>query len=245
MSDLALDQKLQKGSKGKAVRLAQEWLSLHGFQLAIDGDFGPATQAAVTGFQKKNGVTANGAVGQATFAKLIEPMVRAMGEATLPRGSLGRQVVAYAQQHLHQHPMEIGGQNRGPWVRLYMKGNEGAAWPWCAGFVSYVLQQACRTLGTPVPITTSFSCDSLAASARGNDIFLRESEVRSGSRVTPGSIFLSRRTQDDWTHTGFVIKAGGDVFETIEGNTNDEGSREGYEVCRRFRGFKDKDFIVI
>ena len=33
------------------------------------------------------------------------------------------------------------------------------------------------------------------------------------------------------------------TFATIEGNTNDEGSREGYEVCRRVRGRGSKDFI--
>lgn len=36
-------------------------------------------------------------------------------------------------------------------------------------------------------------------------------------------------------HTGFVEKVEGDVLHTIEGNTNDTGSREGYEVCRRVR----------
>ncbi len=36
-------------------------------------------------------------------------------------------------------------------------------------------------------------------------------------------------------HTGFVEDVVGDKIHTIEGNTNDEGSREGYEVCRRVR----------
>jgi len=34
------------------------------------------------------------------------------------------------------------------------------------------------------------------------------------------------------------------VFQTIEGNTNDDGSREGYEGCQRVRGYASKDFIV-
>jgi hypothetical protein len=42
-----------------------------------------------------------------------------------------------------------------------------------------------------------------------------------------------------------VLKAKEDVFHTIEGNTNDEGSREGYEVRKRIRGHEDKDFILI
>ena len=36
-------------------------------------------------------------------------------------------------------------------------------------------------------------------------------------------------------HTGIVERIDGDTLYTIEGNTNDEGSREGYEVCRRTR----------
>lgn len=36
-------------------------------------------------------------------------------------------------------------------------------------------------------------------------------------------------------HTGFVENIEGDTIHTIEGNTNDTGSREGYEVCRRYR----------
>lgn len=36
-------------------------------------------------------------------------------------------------------------------------------------------------------------------------------------------------------HTGFVYGIEGDSVLTIEGNTNDTGSREGYEVCKRKR----------
>ena len=38
--------------------------------------------------------------------------------------SLNELVIAFAEQHMNEHPREIGGQNRGPWVRLYMKGKE-------------------------------------------------------------------------------------------------------------------------
>jgi hypothetical protein len=36
-------------------------------------------------------------------------------------------------------------------------------------------------------------------------------------------------------HTGIIERIEGDKLYTIEGNTNDEGVREGYEVCRRIR----------
>lgn len=34
-------------------------------------------------------------------------------------------------------------------------------------------------------------------------------------------------------HAGFVTAVKGNRIETIEGNSNDEGSREGHEVCRK------------
>jgi len=53
-------------------------------------------------------------------------------------------------------------------------------------------------------------------------------------------------------HTGIVTKVGATNFETIEGNTNDVGGREGYIVARRERnydfnksGFKLLGFIHI
>ncbi len=51
MNDLNLDKDYGRGSNGKKVKLIQEWLCLHGFNIAIDGDFGPATEFAVKAFQ--------------------------------------------------------------------------------------------------------------------------------------------------------------------------------------------------
>jgi len=36
--------------------------------------------------------------------------------------ALSQLMVAYAQQHLSTRPREVGGQNMGPWVRLYLVG---------------------------------------------------------------------------------------------------------------------------
>ncbi len=243
-SDLTLTQKLKRGSRGREVRLVQEWLTLHGLQVAIDGDFGPATECAVSEFQAKSGLAPTGVVDRETFDNLILPMTRALTPIRLTASGLGALVVAYARQHLNEHPREVGGQNMGPWVRLYMNGHQGTEWPWCAGFASFLLKQACDSLGVALPLRTSFSCDSLAASARNENIFIKELQI-SDVPITPGSLFLQRRTPLDWVHTGIVVSARSDVFETIEGNTNDEGSREGFEVCRRIRGYKKKDFILI
>ena len=246
MEPITIDKPIEQGAKGKTVRAVQEWLGLQEIHTAIDGGYGPATATAVRMFQSQNRLRPTGVVDKATFERLAAPMGAAL-EPIVPKANapLGAVVIAYAQQHLAQHPREIGGQNRGPWVRLYMAGNEGPEWPWCAGFATFVLKQACDTVGCALPIRSSVSCDLLAASAQENGCFVRGALTRDRSRVTPGSLFLNSRTAGDWVHTGIVVRLEDDVFHTIEGNTNDSGDREGYEVCARVRGYKDKDFVTV
>ena len=64
---------LRKGDKGQYVTLLQTKLKNKGYDLGkcgVDGDFGSATQAAVKTFQKDNGLTVDGVVGNATWAAL-------------------------------------------------------------------------------------------------------------------------------------------------------------------------------
>lgn len=56
---------LRLGSTGAAVRTLQEKLAI-----AVDGNFGPATDGAVRAFQSARGLDADGIVGPATWAKL-------------------------------------------------------------------------------------------------------------------------------------------------------------------------------
>lgn len=242
--ELEFHDQLARGKRGKATRRVQEWLALAGFHTAVDGDFGPATQSAIRQFQAKRKLAVTGMVDETTWETLVAPLLKALKPIGVGSKDLPAMVTGYAKQHLAQHPREIGGQNRGPWVRVYTGGNEGDNWPWCAGFVSFVIQQAAGTLGIKPPIKGSVSCDILAAQAKEAGLFVREQDR--GDVVLPeGSVFLNRRTSTDWTHTGFVIRFGAESFDTIEGNTNDEGSREGYEVCARARGYGKRDFISL
>ena len=61
---------LRLGSRGEAVRQLQKELGLCGFPVAMDGDFGPATRSAVTAFQERSGIAADGIAGPATFEAL-------------------------------------------------------------------------------------------------------------------------------------------------------------------------------
>ncbi len=63
---------LQRGFKGSdAVRAVQKRLKELGYYKgSADGDFGPATEEAVIAFQKANGLTADGKVGEKTLSKM-------------------------------------------------------------------------------------------------------------------------------------------------------------------------------
>ena len=64
------NQNLYYGSKGEAVKDLQTDLNQLGYNLAVDGDFGSKTQAAVKDFQKKNKLTVDGIVGPLTEAAI-------------------------------------------------------------------------------------------------------------------------------------------------------------------------------
>jgi hypothetical protein len=242
---------LKKGDRGPEVKELQEWLNLHDFCTGIDSDFGPATQKTLQRFQLNEGLEADGIAGPDVWEAVLAPIVRATMQSLRAEPQLvsfREAVVEYARQHLIEHPREIGGQNRGPWVRLYCDGHDGDPWAWCAGFVSYVLTQTTNHHGVTCPITATVSCDRLALDAEKEGRLIRWASkttdgVHPSVAVRPGDIFLVHKIGDDWTHTGIVTSVSTTSVQTIEGNTNDEGSREGYEVCARTRGYDRLDFI--
>lgn len=242
--EVEFDKIVENGNRGMAVRRVQEWLNFHKIGLVVDGSFGPVTERSIKRFQSTKKLPETGKVDEATFSALVRPMMDVLKPKRVRKSNMGQAIAAYGKAHLAIHPIEIGGQNRGPWVRLYMRGFEGNAFPWCAGFVTFLMNQAAQTLEVDLPIEGSFSCDSLAAQAKATNRFLRETDA-SPSEIAPGSIFLVRRTSTDWTHTGIVTDATTQTFDTIEGNTNDEGVREGFEVCARTRGYDSKDFVLV
>lgn len=60
---------LQKGSQGDEVKEWQKFLNSQGYNLSVDGDFGDKTLAATTEWQRKNGLGADGIVGEKTWGK--------------------------------------------------------------------------------------------------------------------------------------------------------------------------------
>jgi hypothetical protein len=216
---------LKRGDNGPTVRVLQEHLTLAGHPLLIDGDFGPATERAlmlatryIFGGQK--------ITDAATNFDLTQPMYRALSAT----GS----ILTIARAYLTEHPREVGGNNRGPWVRTFTDGFDGPAYLWCAYFMRHLSRQA----GEPWAERISSRCDTIGARAKADGRFSTTPHV--------GGLFLVRRDgAPGWRHTGLVTDAGPGWVTTIEGNANDEGTREGHEVCSRTRGLSRLDFVKL
>lgn len=240
----------------KDVLKIQSWLCLYaminpsaGTSTGIDGDFGPATQTAVKKYQKAMKLTENGIVDGTLFTSLCQPLIKAF-TAPIKAKNLRGAIVEIAQKHLVQKAFEqqINGQNNsGPWVRSYMDGNEGEEWYWCAGFVQTILDQASsffnKNFKTLMPLT--YSCDTIAVTGQQKGLLIKNATIRNNpSLVKPGDIFLVQKSTNDWTHTGLITAVHEDVFETIEGNTNNDGSSNGNGVYARTRNFRQSKLDV-
>lgn len=142
---------------------------------------------------------------------------------------------------------EQGGDNRGPMVEQFLRGvNLPPGQPWCAAFVHHVghwshYDHVTRRSSWPLPATGS--CERLGRAARAAGLLRSEPHV--------GDVFLLHsRVRGRFIHTGIIVE----VFDearaherdshtclTIEGNTNDDGSANGYATLRKLRTFREAD----
>lgn len=132
--------------------------------------------------------------------------------------------VAATQLGVHE---DAGNKNTGPQVNEYLKSvglNPG--YSWCMAFVYWCFQIASEKLAVTNPLAKT-----------GGVLAQWNKRKLTYGVYTPqaGDIFIMDLGKG-LGHTGFVESVNKDgSINTIEGNSNDEGSREGYEVCRRKR----------
>ena len=146
---------------------------------------------------------------------------------------------------------EEGGANRGLMIDLFLhEVGLTAGQPWCAAFVHHAgywshYDFAAGRSSWPLPATAS--CHTLGVFARAKGI-LRE-EPRAGDVFLLWSPSLAR-----FAHTGVIAnvqKIGTmpgvypwSICDTVEGNTNVDGGREGTSVRRRIRRFDRLDRFI-
>lgn len=116
------------------------------------------------------------------------------------------------------------GSNWGKDVQKYLA-SVGITFPasWCMSFVYWCVDQAAKEMKVANPL---FKTGGVLAGWNNTKPAMRAKVPQ------PGDIFIMDFGSGHG-HTGFVTAVKGDRIETIEGNSNDEGSREGYEVCRK------------
>jgi hypothetical protein len=140
------------------------------------------------------------------------------------------QLAAYHCDSLHAHE-EPRGSNRGPWVDRYLAAaGLPPGSPWCAAFVTYLLKQCGYSHFPPNPAAVSS--------------WARWAEVCGRVVAVPnrGDLFFLLHANGEG-HIGIVLEDNGDWIRTVEGNSNDDGSREGWEVVRHERPLAGLRFI--
>jgi hypothetical protein len=140
--------------------------------------------------------------------------------------------VAVTQLGVH----EKTNKNDGPEVEMYLKSvGLGKGNPWCMAFAYWCVSQAATATGERNYLRKTGS-----VMMQWNSTLCKRSLT-----PEPGAIFIMD-FGGGTGHTGFVEKVEGEYVYTVEGNTNDDGSREGYEVCRRKRKISSiKGFILV
>ena len=120
------------------------------------------------------------------------------------------------------------GSNSGPAVEKYLKSvGLGKGYSWCEAFVYWCYQEASKQLGVPNPL----------AKTAGVLDQLNKSEKYVVKTPQKGDLFIMDFGKGQG-HIGFVDDTFIDKINTVEGNSNDDGSREGYEVCQKPNGRK-------
>ena len=149
---------VKKGSTGTAVIELQNMLRELDYNIPVTGVFDTATFNAVRNFQgshldKQNTpLKVDGEVGDLTWWALQNPRGKVTGGAidyskmpgtAFGGAAMGRSALQFAINEMVAGSREIGGNNKGPWVKKYLKPTglaEGNSW--CAAFISWCFLQA-------------------------------------------------------------------------------------------------------
>ena len=221
--------------------------------VGVDGDFGVITEHAVMAFQALNddengmALDVDGEIGELTWDALfqerteIEDPVPDLSDITSDR--LAFIEVANAQIGVKQ---STRGSETGPMVDAYILSTglkPGKSSYWCMAFVYWCAMKTCeeRDINNNLPRTAHVKTSWNRSKASGAGAIVERNDAKS-TTVKPGMVFYISTGQTTG-HTGIVTKVSGGTISTIEGNTNEGGSRNGYGVFARTRRIKPTNLI--
>lgn len=197
----------------RGVRLFQSrFPDATGLPLFVDGEVGALTWGALFGGET---VPTNGAASSALTEAALAFAISQIGVMEVPLGS-----------------------NRGPEVDVYVRAaglDPRGGFAWCVAFTHFCYLSAAQQLGMPNPhIKTAgvLAHWNKAASVPGILRVKRDEAVANPALVRPGALFIID-LGGGLGHSGMVESTANGRLVTVEGNTNDAGSRNGIGVFRR------------
>lgn len=207
------DGNFDKDHTEKAVKLFQaRFPDVHGHALLMDGKVGQLTWGAMFGAET----------------------VHTSSEA---QTSLAKAVIDFANTQLNVRENPLG-SNRGVEVDAYLT-SVGLRPPpgnaWCVAFTYFCYEQSARQLGIGNPhIKTAGVLDHWSqARLKPKVIRVTASQALADPKlIKPGCLFIID-TGGGFGHSGIVTGVNSGRLETIEGNTNPGGSRNGIGVFKR------------
>lgn len=214
-------------------------------------DYDASLKSLVSLFQAQHADVAgrplaiDGEVGSFTWGSLFgaAPVVAA------PTGIAGAALgIAVSQLGVMESPI---GSNRGPQVDQYLRSvGLGGGFFWCMAFVHWCFEQAASGQGIANPFPKTAGCAVAWARVRKTApqrTVTAAAALADPTIVRPGFVFILD-FGGGAGHTGFVKQSLGGPLRTVEGNSNNDGSRNGvgvFELNRRkitdksLKGFLD------
>lgn len=233
---------IQKGEMDKTIVTAiqKQLHTLNCGPIDIDGDFGKQTVASVKLFQSRNTdiqgipLLADGKIGSITWQILFkETDVPQIEVAT---NDLFIEVLKIANSQLAVREIPPN-SNRGVDVAKYLKSvgldaNSGH-YSWCMAFVYWCFDEGFKKIGKTNTLVKTGGVLRQWNESKNRRI-KKADAINNPSLVKPGFVFI-RNYGGGKGHTGIVTSVNGGYIETIEGNSNNNGSREGVGVFKLTR----------
>lgn len=225
---------LSKGSTGPEITELQNTLQELDYDIAITGVFDNETLKAVKNFQSshldKQGtpLTVDGKVGELTWWALRNPRPNVtagfINYGIMPASSfggttIGRAALQIAIDELNAGAGEIGGNNKGPFVKKYLDpagASEGD--PWCAGFLSWCFLQASGGNKGNMPFKYNAGARNIFNQFKNKGLSF--DGIDPGKQPEPGDIVAWWRTslQSGKGHIAIIHHCEDGFLYTIEGN---------------------------
>jgi peptidoglycan hydrolase-like protein with peptidoglycan-binding domain/pimeloyl-ACP methyl ester carboxylesterase len=217
------------------VKQWQQRMSDRGWNIDVDGLYGPQSAQIARKFQQEKGLAVDGIVGPDTWAATFDTnnatgSIPAAPNTSTPLSDPAQKLLNVARSYIGVR--EQGGNNRGRQVEEFQRAIGGAAAePWCMSFAQYCIKAAESATQANSQVTQSEHCLTVWNGS--------PSQLRS-SRPEPGSLVIWRDITSikGEGHVGIVEAVNSDgTFTTIEGNTSDSSgiNREGEGVYRKQR----------